>query len=99
MPTTSSLAFASPCFPGFEVWIERILQGYSSTRTYRLTLSSRISDGTHDMARFRASIRTSGYNALEREAILGKPVNTKAPWGCAMTRVRCSLALPLVVLL
>src|SRR3990170_1010531 len=48
-PTASSRAFASPCFPGFEVWMLRIRQGSSSMTMYRLTLSSRISACSHDM--------------------------------------------------
>src|SRR2546422_39221 len=62
-PTTSSLAFASPCFPGFDIWIERIRQGSSSTRTYRFTLSSRISCWVHDIVP-RAPMRTLHITVL-----------------------------------
>src|SRR3989442_819270 len=48
-PTPSSLAFASPCFPGFDVWIEIIRHGSSSMTMYRFTFSSRISACSHDI--------------------------------------------------
>jgi len=56
-PIASSLAFASPCFPGFEVWMLMILQGSSSMTMYRFTLSSRISACSHDMATPGAAMR------------------------------------------
>ena len=33
MPTASRRAFASPCFPGFDIWTLMILQGSSSITT------------------------------------------------------------------
>ena len=53
-------AFASPCFPGLEVWMLRIRHGSSSTIRYRPSLSSRTSCWVHAMASAFSDGRDAG---------------------------------------